>query len=187
MQHQQLPKPLPPPPPPGILHRIPLLLPQVRLHPVPHQPAPEFHLRVQRLQEMVVSIPSFIICIGSKVNTQTVIITTRSGQIVTLTQQITNAGQSTLVTSTSTIIIDATNNHHGPLSAGVIAGVAIGALAILALLIAGCFVLKRRRGRSPGHQILENNEVEMRQAAPTGRCVYLALSSFLEMLISPIY
>jgi len=127
----------------------------------------------------------FIIALAQTLNTQTVLITTRSGQIVTLTQQITNAGQSTLVTSTSTIIIDATNGHRAPLSAGAFAGIAIGALVILALLIAGCFVLKkRRRGRSRGHQMLENNEVEMRQAAPTGRCVYLGLSSFLKMLTS---
>jgi acid phosphatase family membrane protein YuiD len=98
---------------------------------------------------------------------------TSLGQTVTLTQQITNAGHSALVTSTSTVIIDTTgkqaNNHH-PLPTGAIVGIAIGALVILALFIAGCFVLMRRRRRSRGHQVLEDNELKTRQAP---RCVWL--------------
>ena len=108
--------------------------------------------------------------IDSRVNKK-LVSATSLGQIVTLTQQITDAGHSAFVTSTSTVIMDGTgkqaNNHH-PLPAGAIAGIAIGALVILALFIAGCFVLIRRRGRSRGHQLLEDNELKMRQAP---RCV----------------
>ena len=116
---------------------------------------------------------------------------TSLGQTVTFTQQIENAGQSTLVTSTSTVINNATGNQandHLPLSVGAIVGIAVGALVILALFIAGIFVLKDRRGRPLGHRMLEDNERQMRQAP---RCVWLSLLPSFNMLtpdssISPI-
>jgi len=89
---------------------------------------------------------------------------TSIGPTVTLTQQLTKTGQPG---STSTFVISTpgtqANSRRVDLSAGAIAGIAIGGLVILALFFAGCFVLKRRSKHSQTHQMLRDNEPETRQ------------------------
>jgi len=89
---------------------------------------------------------------------------TSLGQTVTLTQQLTGTGQSG-PTSTFVISTPGTQSNYRSvyLSAGAIAGIAIGGFVIFALFIAGCFALKRRRNHALNHQTLGDNELETRQ------------------------
>jgi len=89
---------------------------------------------------------------------------TSLGQTVILTQQSTGTGQPG---PTSTFVINTPGTqagyHQVHLSAGAVAGIAIGGLVILALFIAGFFALKCRRNHSQAHQMLGGNELGTRQ------------------------
>jgi len=146
--------------PPNVGNGIPTPQPTIDRTTIPSttpSPSPSSHSKITSSTGLVSSK------ISSSWSTSSQRSVTSVGQTVTLTQQLTKTGQPG---STSTLVINTpgtqANYRRVHLSAGAIAGIAIGGFFILALFIASCFILKRRRNHSQTHQRLGDNELGTR-------------------------